>query len=79
MLILHIYIGKTKIVKPIFIIFLQLRANWSDFLLDFDGFPYGNPLGREIPDPDPEHGFSMGFMDLEAQKESGSPPICRKT
>ena len=79
MLILHIYIGKKKIVKLIFIIFLQLRANWSDFLLDFDGFSYVNPYSKETARSGSSLGFSMDFMDLEAQKESGDPPTYRKT
>ena len=60
-------------------IFFHFRKIWSEILWDFDEIPYVNLYSRETPDQPRISGFSMDFMDLEAQKESGDPPTCRKT
>ena len=75
----HLHIHIKRIVKPIFMICFHFRKIGSDIWSDFDEIPYVNLYSRETPDQPRISGFSMDFMDLEAQKESGDPPTCRKT
>ena len=42
--------------------------------MDFDQNPHVNPYSTETPDQPLVSRFSMDFMVLEAQKESGDPP-----
>ena len=60
-------------------LFFHFRKIWSEILWDFDEIPYVNLYSRETPDQPQISGFSIDFMDLEAQKESGDPPTYGKT